>query len=425
LTGKKSARNVFVLLIISSLLLLLSFRGVLPKPVRGAKRFQISTSLPDGVKTPDQPPENSVKTPEGTSPDTPGSSTGIDSTEEHTDPPVTTAVEKIELPVTDNDPDRLPPVKEALRIWPAELSIPKLYDANLSDYASRSAAAQPLKGVTVIIDASRGGAETGAVWGAGEEALTEKSLLLSIATEAEKALTRFGATVVLTRTTDEEYSLFSRVAAAADISLIRYRDAADQAGYLTSVIDNLRLLMGDVIRINQNSPASGGRGLFGSIGTPPQLRILYDIESQYSDILLINLSLGNDSDTSRHGSHTYYMSADFVADTNNGYAVDQNPMKLPPNYTNIDTKGRASLAQLLKTNLSRMVPSLKPEGGIEAGEEKDLALLRLTNYVSVSFVPGYLSNEGDRAILASDEGRADIGQAVANAVFQYFISPQS
>jgi hypothetical protein len=209
------------------------------------------------------------------------------------------------------------------------------------------------------------------------------------------------------------------------VALIRYREAADEAGYLTSVVDNLRLLMGDVIRINQNSPASGGRGLFGSIGTSPQLRILYDIEAQYSDIVLINLSLGNDSDTSRRGSNVYYMSADFVASTNNGYAVDCDPKDFYPNYTNIDSTGRAALAELLKTNLARMVPSFKPENGLDAGEEKDLALLRLTNYVSASLVPGYLSNDWDRTILGSEQGRAGIGQAIANAVFQYFIAPSS
>ncbi|HHW93477.1 MAG TPA: N-acetylmuramoyl-L-alanine amidase [Clostridiaceae bacterium] len=426
MTGKRSARIVLVLLIISSILLLLSFVGVLPKPVRGAKRFQIAGSLPDGFKRGDRQPAESLPADEQPPPQ-PSSSEAhkTEDTEATELPSKTAAIEKIDLPITDNDPDKLPPGVHALRTWPSTLSVPKLHDANLEEYKTRSAAAQPLKGVTVILDASHGGEMTGAVWGSGEEALMEKVLLLSIATEAEKALTRFGATVVLTRTTDEAYSLFARVAIAADVALMRYREATDQAGYLTSVVDNLRLLMGDVIRINQDSPASGGRGLFGTIGTSPQLRILYDIEAQYSDIILINLSLGSDDDSSRRGSSTYYMSADYVASTNNGYAVGQDPKDFHPNYTNINSAGRASLAELLKTNLTRMVPSLKPENGLDAGEEKDLALLRLTNYVSASLVPGYLSNEGDRAILASEQGRADIGQAIANAVFQYFIAPTS
>ncbi|HHX19451.1 MAG TPA: hypothetical protein GX728_03320 [Clostridiaceae bacterium] len=426
MTGKKSARNVLILLVLSGILLLLSFVGVLPKPVRGAKRFQVDVALPDGVKRNDGQQSESEPAHEQTTqstPSEPSDTSGTEAMETTETTSETVSVEKVELPITDNDPDLLPPGVDALRTWPSALAVPVLHDANLEQYRTRSASAQPLKGVTVILDASRGGEETGAVWGSGEGVLTEKAILLDIATQAEKALTRFGATVVLTRTTDEAYSLFARVAIAADVALIRYREAADQAGYLTSVVDNLRLLMGDVIRINQNSPASGGRGLFGSIGTSPQLRILYDIEAQYSDILLINLSLGSDDDTSRRGSNTYYMSAEYVASTNNGYAVNLNPKDLYPNYTNINSAGRASLAGLLKTNLARMVPSLKPENGLDAGEEKDLALLRLTNYVSATLVPGYLSNDGDRAILASEEGRANIGQAIANAVFQYFIAP--
>jgi len=163
-----------------------------------------------------------------------------------------------------------------------------------------------------------------------------------------------------------------------------------EAGYLTSVVDNLRLLMGDVIRINQNSPASGGRGLFGSIGTSPQLRILYDIEAQYSDIVLINLSLGNDSDTSRRGSNVYYMSADFVASTNNGYAVDCDPKDFYPNYTNIDSTGRAALAELLKTNLARMVPSFKPENGLRCRRRKGSCIVetyKLRIGISCAWLP--------------------------------------
>ena len=93
------------------------------------------------------------------------------------------------------------------------------------------------------------------------------------------------------------------------------------------------------------------------------------------------------------------------------------------NYTNIDSVGRAHLASLLKAALGRLEPWLKPEDQVTAGQEKDMAILRLTNYVSTSFVPGYLSNESDRAILTSPQGRGIIGQAIANAVLQYFVTP--
>ena len=108
-----------------------------------------------------------------------------------------------------------------------------------------------------------------------------------MALEAEKALAAYGATVVMTRTTDEEFSLFRTVAKAADLALLRYGDAAVANGYERE-IPTIPPLMGDIIRINQNSPSSEGAA-FGSIGTPPQLRVLYDIESQFTDVLFIIL----------------------------------------------------------------------------------------------------------------------------------------
>lgn len=411
---KKGSRLVFALLLVSSLLLLLSAFGVLQKPVRGAKRFQLDAG--ESLR-----PSESAKVP-------------ADETGQETDPPLETDLPEetkpdisdldlVALPITGNDPDQLTPGGESLRLWPAQPAIPVLHHPDLTVYYGQAAASAPLRGITVILDASRGGADTGAVWGSGSEAVMEKTLTLAIATEAEKALTNLGAQVIMTRTTDEEFSLFRTVAKAADIALIRYGDAAVAAGYERDLVDNLRLLMSDIIRINQNSPASGGRGLFGSIGTPPQLRLLYDIEGQYPDTLFINIALGNDAaDSTASGCQAYYMSADYTAEVNNGYAVGQDAQSLAPNYTDIDSQGRRRLAMLLKSALSGIEPFLAPEDGTHEGQEKDMAVLRLTNYVSASFVPGYLSNDGDRRVLTSEAGREAIGKAVANAVLQYYVT---
>lgn len=406
--GKKAARFVLVMVTISLLLLLLSFFDLTHKPIRGAGRFQLSAPLETGSRDPGKETEPTL-----------GQTEGPPSESETDLPPE----DLLDLPIKGNDPDALEPGGESLRLWPAELSIPVLYRPDLTSYYGQAAASLPLKGITVILDASRGGADTGAVWGSGPEAVMEKTLLLQIAEEAEKALAQMGATVVMTRTTDEEFSLFRTVAKAADLALVRYGEAALLNGYRADQVDQLRLLMSDIIRINQNSPSSGGRGLFGSIGTPPQLRILYDIESQFKDVLFINLALGNDPDDSmRRGCQAYFMSEDFVAQVNNGYAVGQDAQSLPPNYRLIDSAGRARLASLLKSALARMEPWLAPEDGVEEGVERDMAVLRLTNYVSASFVPGYLSNEGDRRILTSEKGRETIGKSLANAVLQYYVT---
>ncbi len=408
---KKGSRFVLVMVLASSLLLLLSAFGVLPRPVRGAKRFQTDQS---------QVTDPAVSRPEGNGdeqePDDSQASQG-------TEQPETSGITLMELPVTGNEADSLPAGGTSLRVWPEALSIPVLHAPDLGSYIGQATSPEPLRGITVILDASHGGADTGAVWGTGTSAVMEKTLVLDMAMEAEKALAAQGATVVMTRTTDEEFSLFRTVAKAADIALLRYGDAAVANGYEREIPDNLRLLMGDIIRINQNSASSGGRGLFGSIGTPPQLRILYDIESQFTDIIFINLSLAFDiNDPSKQGSQAYFMSSSFVSEVNNGYAEGQDAQALAPNYSNIDSEGRARLASLLKASLARLEPLLQPEDQVNAGAEKDMAVLRLTNYVSVSLVPGYLSNDSDRRVMTSQQGRQAIGQAVANAVLQYYVT---
>jgi N-acetylmuramoyl-L-alanine amidase len=411
MSRRKRGRFVFLMVTVSSLLLLLSAFGVLPKPVRGAKRFQINQAIP---QNPTDPVPEAVD-PEHTTDDSQPNET-LPETE-------ATELELRELPVTGNEADLLPAGGTSLREWPQALSIPVLHAPDLDAYLGRERGDQPLQGITVILDASRGGADTGAVWGTGADAVMEKTLVLDMALEAEKALSAYGANVVMTRTTDEEFSLFRTVAKAADHALLRYGDAAVANGYERELADNLRLLMGDIIRINQNSPSSGGRGLFGFIGTPPQLRIIYDIESQFTDVLFINLSLAFDiNDPASRGAQVYFMSADFVREVNNGYAAGQDAQALAPNYTNIDSQGRARLAALLKASLAQGGAGLQPEDQNLQGAEKDMAVLRLTNFVSASVVPGYLSNSDDRAVLTSQEGRRAVGQSIARAVLNYYVT---
>ena len=417
---RKGSTFVFIMVLASSLLLLLSAFGVTHHPIGGAKRFQVDETEKTDPSTQTLASESSDKTgPDPTNREDEPSSSDL---QEGPDP---SEVDLVDLPIKGNDPDALPAGGESLRLWPAELALPLLHAPDLTLYYGQATASLPLQGITVILDASRGGADTGAVWGSGPEAVMEKTLLLQIAEEAEKALAQMGATVIMTRTTDEEFSLFRTVAKAADVALIRYGEAALAQGYRTDQVDHLRLLMSDIIRINQNSPSSGGRGLFGSIGTPPQLRLLYDIESQFGDVLFINLALGEDpDDANSRGCQAYYMSADFVAQVNNGYAAGQDAQTLAPNYSLIDSQGRARLASLLKSAMGKMGVGLTPQDGQEEGEERDMAVLRLTNYVSASFVPGYLSNEADRLILTSEKGRENIGKAMANAVLQYYVTAQ-
>ena len=88
----------------------------------------------------------------------------------------------------------------------------------------------------------------------------------------------------------------------------------------------------------------------------------------------------------------------------------------------IDSQSREELAWLLYGHLQHQSPSLATEAEPQIAE-KDMAVLRLNNLTSVSVVPGYLSNAGDRAELSSAEGQQKIGSAIAYAVRQYYVGP--
>lgn len=71
--------------------------------------------------------------------------------------------------------------------------------------------AQPLAGVTVMLDAGHGGTDDGAMGSAGRAAPLEKDVNLALAKAAQYRLEQLGATVLMTRSDDTFYTLGERV----------------------------------------------------------------------------------------------------------------------------------------------------------------------------------------------------------------------
>ena len=422
----QSARIVLVFSLISVILLILSFAGVLNPPIAGADRFAEQRDAAHSLGIPDRtgPSEKTSGNEVTVNPETqPGETTVEEAKTEPLDPDISETVAVAALPVSGNDPSLLSPREDGLlRIWPRESSVPQLHKVDFAYYASLGEETKPLNGITVILDPSFGGSSTGATVVTDSGVLAEKNIVLVIAQIAERYLTEMGADVILTRSSDIGNSFFYVAALTADTVLERYSKEAEAASYETQLIEDLRLQMSDVMRINQNSADSGGRGLFGGIGTPARLRLIYDIQDQYKDVLFINISLNHDNDTELSGAEIRLMDQDFVAAVNNSYVEVQDPNTLAPNYNMIDSQSREELAWLLYGHLQYQSPSLATEAEPQIAE-KDMAVLRLNNLTSVSVVPGYLSNAGDRAELSSAEGQQKIGSAIAYAVRQYYVGP--
>ncbi|MDD2427826.1 MAG: N-acetylmuramoyl-L-alanine amidase, partial [Eubacteriales bacterium] len=321
---RQSARIVFFFVAISLILLILSFAGVLNSPIAGADRFAAEREAAHDLGAPDRkdPPAETLESKPLNTTD----NTETDPTEESQDPEESEPAVILPLPVSANDAGLLAPSEEGLlRVWPKEYSLPWLHEVDFDYYTSLQEESRPLNGITVILDPSFGGSATGATAITDSGVLAEKDIVLAIAQIAERYLTEMGADVIMTRASDIEHSLFYVAALTADTVLERYKAEAEAADYDAQLIDDLRLQMSDVMRINQNNADSGGRGLFGSVGTPSRLRLIYDIQAQYQDVLFINISLNQDSDPDMSGAEIRLMDQDFVTDVNNSYVGDQDP----------------------------------------------------------------------------------------------------
>lgn len=400
--AKRAERVLAVILAVSGVLLLLSLFGVLRSPWPGGAVLPETT----GVTAALPPPNGSAETDMAGSAETGGSQT-----------------DKGLLPLTGNDPSDLSPGGTSLRQWPQTSAVPVLRDVQRSAFNGRDYDAQALSGITVILDAGHGGSDEGqGAFGAADAApLHEKTVNLKAAQLAGEKLKALGANVIYTRTDDTDRSLFYRVAFAADYVLLKYEEEGSLAGYNIEPIRHLRPLMADVMRINQGSADSGGRGIFGSIGTEPDLRLIYDIEAQYGDVLLISLQTGFSSDETLRGVRSVYMSNPYIQSANNGYAAGLQADTLAPNYTAYNSDDRFRLAGLLQAHISAEVPGLATTN--EAVREEDMAVLRLTNLNSAVVELGMLSNAEDRALLTDDATLGSIATAIANAVYQYYCLP--
>lgn len=420
---KKASQIVLWLLLVSTVLLVLSYFNIVDKPFAlppdPEQLIQIETDgmSTDQVESSDNPTGSEVDILPSDNEEIVPSEVQATDSDEIDDSDTTGALK--ELVFTNINPDDITTDGTKLRVWPEESSVPQARDPNAPVLAQPNSD-KPLAGAFVILDPGHGGSDIGVSWQGEEEndVLLEKNINLEIATKIQEELTRQGADVRMTRSTDEKHSYFYIMAYTADLLLQRYANDIKEIGFDPEPLENLRLLMQDVIRINSGLQDSGGRGIFDSIGTPPNLKLIYDIESEYKDTVFISIHLETSDQAEDKGVRVRYMSKEYAQDMNNSYAVGTDALKHSPNYNRYNSKRRESMAQLLADNLvatdSRMKTNLQPV------IEDDLAVLRLNNVTSAQLTCGFLSNEEDRARVTSSEGQALIARGVATALLRYY-----
>ncbi|HHU06971.1 MAG TPA: N-acetylmuramoyl-L-alanine amidase [Clostridiaceae bacterium] len=412
---KKAAQIVTWLLMVSVVLLVLSYFGVVDKPLalppdpEKYAQTNLTTSNSEGSPSGTGVVNDSEELPKNDSEQTDSTGQSPDSEEVQPQP----------LIFTNNNPDLITTDGSELRIWPEESSLPEIGLPQVTGLTQLSPD-KPLQGVVIILDPGHGGSDIGESWqgDSEDETLLEKTVNLQISSAIQEELIKQGAEVHMTRATDEKHSYFYIMAYTADMLLQRYANDVEQAGYDAQPLESLRLLMQDIIRINSGTVDSGGRGIFNSIGTPPNLKVIYDIEDYYKDTIFLSIHLESSENSEDKGVRVRYMSNEYIKDMNNSYAAGTDALTHAPNYNAYDSVQRERFASLLESNLTAQDAGMR--SNLKAIIEDDLAVLRLNNVTSAQLTCGFLSNAADRTRLTSAEGQGAIARGVANALLQYY-----
>lgn len=334
----------------------------------------------------------------------------------------TTVADPVPLPVAIGQATTEP--GQSLRRWPEDLSIPLLREPDLSLYAGRKKTEKPLEGITVILDPGHGGQDGGAQYPVKVlyPDVAEKDIVLSLSLKVRDQLEQLGADVVMLRETDVWQSVYYRIAL---VNRWIYQDFMEQLpyhGYESSSVDHLLPQLETMLEINSDYASSGGRGPMNGVGTHEDVKVLLDMQAQYTDVLFLSIHCNALDDDRVGGLQVYYLTNDHVHQTENNWVSGADPMANPPSYTRYDDEARLRLAELVRDQIIDRLPELKFPG------ENDLlpgnyVVLREIALTGLLIETGFITNEQDRAILTSVDGQTKISEGIAEAVFAYYCRP--
>ena len=294
------------------------------------------------------------------------------------------------------------------RVYPAASGIATAYAPDLSAIAKRTPGAGSLQGVVVILDPGHGGKDGGTVFTQTSQPIVEKDVALDVALRAERDLEALGATVVMTRSTDEWVSLYRRIA-MTDIEVLQRHAAA-----LTATAADVW----PCIDINSDAASSGGLSFMLGVGADADQRMIMDIERQHSDVIFISLHCNSyPASAAANGLEVFWTGNDTVFQDER---TTHDSATAHPTYRFYDDVSRQRLATELYKGISTKDPGLVSTSGGSAVVDQNFAVLREMNLVGVLIEMGYVTNESDRGILLSDDGRDRIANGIADGVAAYF-----
>ncbi len=324
-----------------------------------------------------------------------------------------------QLPLQEEDIQKVKTNNLKVPAWKAESVIPTYHNSNLALYSQRSKNQEALSGVTVFLDPALGGNEQGYVMNSGlaatdpvKRVFTAAELNLNLAYKIQAKLEALGAKVILIRAQDMPMSDTERVARLAHYLIGDFLEELKEQNFKSDRLVELRQAIGQEIAKKHEANYSS---IFTKPGSGQDLRLILDLEKQYQEMFYLRINhLAEVDNNSQRGFHIRILKPVLSAAEGSAEA---------PAYMNYETEGSRRLADILSTELIKIIPDLKnsDQTGIEEGLSD---ILRQVNIKALEFSPGYLSNGRDLALLLNPERQETIGEAVANAVY-LFLSEQT
>ena len=281
-----------------------------------------------------------------------------------------------------------------------------------------------LTGYTVILDPGHGGWDRGTSYPYLSDQNEEPGYTLKIANMLKPELESRGAKVYVTRTEDDYYSLYYRV---AEVHLI-CMDIAKEKGILPFSAEReqeLRTKLEKVKTVNDNSYDKGGMGPMAGTGVGDDLKELFEMEYKLPDVVFISIHLNADYDektnqpVDHHGIEVTYVTDDSVNTYESSPKNQTAGAPVRDAYHGRPNEHNLLYAQTLYDGIVKGTPSLK------SNMEKPVytanwAVTRKIGLVGTLLEFGFISHETDRGILQDDAALKVVCSSIGDSLEEYF-----
>lgn len=283
---------------------------------------------------------------------------------------------------------------------------------------------EDLTGYTVILDPGHGGWDRGTSYPYNSDQNEEPTITIRIANILADELRGRGATVYVTRTEDNYYSLYYRI---AEIHLI-CMDIAKERGILPFSAEReqeLRASLQKIKEVNDNSYDKGGMGFMAGTGVGSDLKELFEMEYQLPDVVLLSIHINAHYDdnthepVNHHGIEVTYVTDDAVNEYESKPKNQTAGAPVRDAYHGRPNEHNQLYAQTLYDAIIAGTPELKSNMD-KPVYTANWAIIRKVGLVGTLLEFGFISHETDRAILLDDAQLKTVCSSVADGLEEYF-----